>query len=333
MKNYWFISVKKNERLVPLILVTFIVAAIVILLGAFTRLNDAGLSCPDWPHCYGFITAPHTTTQLLQASQIYPASPVNVRKAWIEMTHRYFAGIESILIIVLSISLIVTGGLSKLKTYLLSSGLIGLLAIQVLLGMLTVTAKLKPIIVLAHLLTGLSLLILLWTLYLNFKLQKKFKRNPLKVTVIPWLCLGLIIVTLQIILGGWVSTHYAGLACIDFPYCNGQLLPELQWNNLDNDLITIHMLHRLGALFTFVTIGCLALFLLFERSLRFFGCVLGALLLLQILLGILNIIWLRPIWIALSHQAVAILLLLTLFTTLFKAYVGSKDNHYDSWIT
>lgn len=331
MTHYWFISTKYRKSS-KLALVTFLLAFVVILLGAYTRLTDAGLSCPDWPNCYGYLTAPHTLAQLQNARELYPTSPVNIGKAWTEMTHRYFAGGEGLLILLLACSMVFVRKKIDLKTTLICIGLITLLAVQVLLGMLTVTAKLKPIIVLAHLLTGLSILSLLWWTYLDLHVHEDIFLNKASAKSIPWLWLGLLILAAQITLGGWVSTHYAGLACIDFPYCNGQWLPILKWNNLQDDLITIHMLHRLGAVVTIAYLGLLALTLITQRSFRAIGMLMLALLALQGVLGILNIIWLRPLWIALVHHTVAIMLLLTLITALAKAYYESRHTRYDAWL-
>jgi len=331
LTHYWFISTKyrRNSKLA---LFTFLLAFVVILLGAYTRLTDAGLSCPDWPHCYGFITAPHTASQLQDAAQKYPMAPVDIKKAWTEMTHRYFAGTEGILILILAFSILFTRKAKDVKAKTIAFALIALLGVQVMLGMLTVTEKLKPVIVLAHLLTGISILSVLWWAYLDVHVHDDSfvkKTSPL---LIPWIWLGLLIVAIQITLGGWVSTHYAGLACIDFPYCNGQLLPNLQLNKADTDLITIHMLHRLGALVTAIYLGILALFLFGKSSFKSIALLIFALVVLQITLGILNIVWLRPVWVALIHHSVAIILLLTLITALVKAYFQSRDNRYGSFL-
>jgi len=324
--HYWFISPKYRQHK-SLVLFTFLLAFFVILLGAFTRLTDAGLSCPDWPNCYGFITAPHTDTELQSAAKHYPMMPVNVKKAWTEMTHRYFAGTEGILILILSFSMIFLRKTKTLKSTGIAITLVALVLVQILLGMLTVTEKLHPIIVLSHLLVGLSILSVLWWAYLDVHWRKEIpiarttSRSPL--------LLALILVFAQIALGGWVSTHYAGLACVDFPYCNGQLWPAMQWGNLNNDLISIHMLHRAGALITAVYLGILSLFLFRQPSFRMNAIVILALIALQITLGILNILWLRPIWIALTHQAVAILLLLTVIATLVKSFYASPGDSHD----
>lgn len=293
--------------------VAFLLAFVVILLGAYTRLNNAGLSCPDWPRCYGYLTPPHTAEEVTQATKAFPQTPVDTARAWAEMRHRYLAGLEGILILVLiTLSWCYRKALPP-QAFVLTQGLLLILFGQVFLGKLTVTALLKPVVVLGHLLFGFSLMSLLWVLWL---LTKKPSN-----TIIPsgfriWTGLGLLILILQITLGGWVSTHSAGLACIDFPYCNGRLLPTLQWQALHTDLITMHMLHRLGALLCFVYLGLLGLFLSLRAASRRFGGLLLSLLCLQIILGIANILWLRPLPIALPHHAVAALLLLTLLSIL-----------------
>lgn len=300
-----------------LALLAFALAFVVILLGAYTRLTNAGLSCPDWPRCYGYLTPPSTSDQVLEASKAYPQVPVDKARAWTEMRHRYLAGLEGILILTLiALSWRWRKNLPPLA-FNLSQSLIVVMLGQVLLGMLTVTALLKPVVVLGHLLFGFSVMSILWLIYLTTKKPHPTQSpNRLK----PWVSLGLFILVLQITLGGWVSTHSAGLACIDFPYCNGTLLPALQWKALHSDLITIHMLHRLGAALTFIYLGLLSLGLILQKNSRRFGWLLLSLLNLQIILGILNIVWLRPVQVALPHHAVAALLLLTLLATLVNLY-------------
>lgn len=286
------------------ILITFFLGFLVIMLGAYTRLTNAGLSCPDWPHCFGFITAPHTPQQLHIANLDYPSLAVNTTKAWTEMTHRYVAGTEGLLILALSLSLLFTRSNIKSACILLS-----LLGLQIILGMLTVTEKLKPMIVLSHLLTGIFIISLLWWVYLNTRSNQR--------TTLTWFFgLGILLLSIQIALGGWVSTHYASLACIDFPFCNGQLLPTLQWHQLNTDVITIHMLHRIGALITAIYLFVFSIMLIKLPAWRNIAVLILVFLFIQLTLGVLNILWLRPVWLALCHQAVAIFLLLTLITGL-----------------
>lgn len=323
MTQYWFIT-NKNRKKSRLALVTLLLAFIVLILGCYTRLTDAGLSCPDWPNCYGFITAPHTEAQLADAIKHYPLAPVNVKKAWTEMTHRYLAGVEGILILLLSFSIFLgrKNSLTLLKpnkdkkSTLIASGLILLLGVQIILGMLTVTAQLKPIIVLAHLLTGVSILTLLWFFYFDLNFPKHLSRGETPSSWLPGI--GVIIIFLQIALGGWVAANYAGLSCVDFPYCNGQLLPDMKWHLIGSDLITIHMLHRIGACITATYVAFLGLKLWHSLEFRAIGILLLAFVSLQILLGILNIIWLRPTWIALAHYITAILLLEIMITLFIK---------------
>lgn len=331
MTRYWFISTK-YRRSAKLALFTFLLAFVVIVLGGYTRLTDAGLSCPDWPHCFGYFTAPHTPSQMEGAAQLYPTAVINVKKAWTEMTHRYFAGTEGVLVLVLALSLLLSRKAKHFKSVFIGIALISLLTIQVSLGMLTVTEKLKPIIVLSHFLTGISLLGILWWAYLDLHLHDDFFIRKSTGRIVPWLWLGLIIIASQITLGGWVSSHYAGLACMDFPYCNGKLLPAIKWGNLSNDLISIHMLHRIGALITAAYLSILGLFMLTNPSFRHIGLMVLALVTLQIALGILNIIWLRPVWVAMIHQLVAILLMLIMIASLVKANFESRENRYGSWI-
>lgn len=320
----WFISTR-YRRGAMLALIAFVLAFVVIILGAYTRLTDAGLSCPDWPHCFGYLTAPHTPDQLAGALQKFPTTPVNVKKAWTEMTHRYVAGAEGILILLLAGTMFFSRKVKDFKAAVIGLSLIGLLAIQVMLGMLTVTEKLRPVIVLSHLLTGLSILSVLWWAYLDLHIRDDFfPKYHTSARLVPWLWLGFLIVAAQITLGGWVSTHYAGLACVDFPYCNGSLLPNMQWNNLHTDLVTIHMLHRFGAYTTAAYLAVLSFMMFRSPSFRGIGFVTLSLICAQILLGILNIIWLRPVWTAMVHQSVAILLLLTMITAIVKANVESR---------
>lgn len=299
------------------ILITFLLAFIVIMLGAYTRLTNAGLSCPDWPHCFGFATAPHTPAQIENAQQHFPNTAINTTKARTEMTHRYVAGTEGIFIMTLSLFLLLTRSRQQIISALT---LFVLLGTQVILGMLTVTEKLKPIIVLSHLLVGISIMAVLWWTYLRSKTTIPLQTTHAFSKV--WFWLGLILLGMQITLGGWVSTHSASLACIDFPYCNGKLLPILHWQQLNTDLITIHMLHRLGALLTAAYLLCLSFYLMCKTFYRTVGAAIFILLATQMTLGILNIIWLRPVSLALLHQAVAIFLLLTLLTGLKKISHG-----------
>ncbi len=308
-----------------LTLFTSLLALSVILLGAYTRLNDAGLGCPDWPGCYGHLVLPNSHEQLLQASIQYQ-QPVEKGKAWTEMTHRYLAGSLGLCIFVLSI----WGCIRKIKKKqipVLPILLMGLLVFQALLGMWTVTLLLKPIIVMLHLLGGLTILSLLWWQYLGLKIPK---RNPHPGQFKSWALIGLLLLFTQIALGGWTSANYAALICPDFPYCQGKFLPTMSFSHFFSDksqlgLITIHMTHRFGALIvgSFLSIFSVILWRKgANKTVRHLGLVLLILLSIQITFGIFNIIKFLPMPIAVGHNLVAALLLIMMLTINFRLREG-----------
>jgi cytochrome c oxidase assembly protein subunit 15 len=209
---------------------------------------------------------------------------------------------------------------------LLATGLVALVMFQGALGMWTVTMLLKPVIVTLHLLGGVATLALLALLGLR---QEKFQAVPGAARLQPWAMLALMIVVVQILLGGWVSTNYAALACIDFPTCHGEWLPQMDFRHgfqlvrelgmtaagthLSYDAITaIHWTHRVGALVTFLYVGGFALYLMRSVGLVRYGVALLAVLLLQIALGIANVLAGLPLAVAAAHNAGAAILLLTM---------------------
>ncbi len=300
---------------------------VVVLVGAYVRLSDAGLGCPDWPGCYGELTPHHAQDDIAKAVQDQGGThgPVSLGKAWKEMFHRYIAGGLGVVILAIA----VTAWLRRRELQqspLLAASLLALVVFQAALGMWTVTLLLKPVIVTLHLLGGLALLALLVWLGLR---QEKFQPVPAaSMRLRPWALLTLLIVIAQIMLGGWVSTNYAALACVDFPTCHGQWLPEMDFRHgfqlvrelgmtaagthLSYDAITaIHWTHRVGAAVTFLYVGGFALALLRTAGLARYGAVLLAVLLLQVALGIANVIAGLPLAVAAAHNAGAAILLVT----------------------
>ena len=301
-------------------------ALLVVLLGAYTRLTHAGLGCPDWPGCYGFIGVPQSAEQLAHAEQHYPQAPVEAHKGWNEMVHRYFAGSLGLLILALAIQALrrrrEPGQPLKLPLLLL-----GLVTLQAAFGMWTVTLKLWPQVVTAHLLGGFATLSLL--LLLTLRLSARWPALPeLSVRLRRLAALGLLLVIGQIALGGWVSSNYAAVACVDLPTCHGQWWPAMDFANgfhltqhigpnylggqLDSDARTaIHMTHRLGAVLV-----TLVLLLLAWQLKRHGQARLAALLLLalagQISLGISNVLLQLPLAVAVAHNLGGAVLLLTL---------------------
>jgi len=300
---------------------------VVVVVGAYVRLSDAGLGCPDWPGCYGELTPHHAQDDIAKAVEDQGGThgPVSLGKAWKEMFHRYIAGGLGLLILAIA----ATAWLRRRElrqSPLLATSLLVLVMFQAALGMWTVTLLLKPVIVTLHLLGGLATLALLAWLGLR---QETFKPVPTAAMRLrPWALLTLLIVIAQIMLGGWVSTNYAALACVDFPTCHGQWLPEMDFHHgfqlvrelgmtaagthLSYDAITaIHWTHRVGAAVTFLYAGGFALVLLRTAGLARYGAVLLVVLLLQVALGIANVVAGLPLAVAAAHNAGAAILLVT----------------------
>ena len=207
-----------------LILFTTAFAFVVVVVGAFVRLTHAGLGCPDWPGCYGQVTpalAAHDIAQAV-AEQGGTHGPVSIQKAWHEMLHRYLAGSLGLLILCIAVMAWVQCERAAQSTWL-ASALLVLVMLQAALGMWTVTLLLKPVIVTLHLLGGMATLALLtWLALRQLRLASPDREVvPLR----SWAALGLALLVAQITLGGWVSTNYAALACIDLPACHGEWAP------------------------------------------------------------------------------------------------------------
>ena len=309
-------------------------ALFVVVLGAYVRLSDAGLGCPDWPGCYGHVTVPEAEHHVEQANKAYPDRPVEAHKAWKEMIHRYFASTLGLLIVILAVIAWRNRNYSD-QQFCLPIFLVALVIFQGLLGMWTVTIKLNPTIVMSHLIGGMTTMSLLWWVSLR---QSKFfvPRSSYPTQLKPFTgiaLVGLVIVALQIMLGGWTSSNYAALVCADFPTCQGYLIPPTDFKEafnlwrgteinfeggvLDNTArVTIHFVHRVGALITFLYIGWLALKLIFSEvaTLKKLGRMLMAVLFLQVGLGITNVLLSLPLLVAVAHNGVGALLLLTMVT-------------------
>ena len=306
---------------------------IVVLLGAYTRLKDAGLGCPDWPGCYGeWIVPEHIATNHPHANV-----PLEQHKAWLEMIHRYAAGTLGVLIFAFTLMTWTSPLLHKFRG--LASFTAIFTVLQALLGMWTVTWLLHPTIVMLHLLGGLLILSCVWLLQLRAQ-TSPHEYTVANVSSIYYAALfGLILLICQIALGGWVSANYAALVCgTDFPLCQGKLIPPLYFKQafsfwipidqnyaggvLDHPLrITIHMIHRLGAVvltayWFILSIVCLWRHLNLRKIILTFWILLAA----QVTLGIINVVALLPTWSAVLHNGVAALLLLTVVTLNYKIY-------------
>jgi len=314
--------------------IAMLLAFVVVVLGAYTRLSDAGLGCPDWPGCYGNVIVPDVQEEIDQSNEIYMSRPLEAGKAWKEMVHRYAAGTLGILILVIAILAWRTRSQpgQQLTVPLL---LVGLVIFQALLGMWTVTLLLKPIIVMGHLLGGMTILALLTWTYLKCRSGTpaiRTKQHPLRF----WSLLGLIIVAVQISLGGWTGANYAALICPDLPVCQGQWWPPMDfsegfipWRGLGVNYefgvlegparTAVHMSHRLGAVITLLVVAFIAVRSILDACLnvRRAGSILLALLIVQFSLGVANVLLTLPIMVAVAHNGVAALLLLSILTLVF----------------
>lgn len=320
----------ENKAALYFLYIAFFLAFIVVQLGALTRLKDAGLGCPDWPGCYGKLTLPNKSIQLMNGP--YSGQMLIPEKALPEMIHRYAAATLVILCFAGIVLIIYKYKLPQQPIWIASS-LLFLLFLQGLLGKWTVTLRLHPLVVMSHLLGGLALLSLLWLLILRLNplfMRQSSGEHKLR----SWTTLGLLLIVIQIGLGGWTSANYAAFVCPDFPQCQGQWWPTMNFsegfNLWLNTNITyeggilsqtaraaIQMSHRMMAVITSIYLGLLVykLFMITKNNfLRGLGILLLFLLGLQIGLGTLNVLWMLPLPIAMAHNAVAALLLLTILT-------------------
>lgn len=295
-----------------------LIAIGVVVLGAWVRLTDAGLGCPDWPGCYG---------------HVYPTTAAqHVGKAWHEMIHRYAVGALSTLILLLAVWALVR---RHVRGQPLGVPLLLLLVVclQAALGAFTVTMQLAPLVVTSHLLGGLTTLGLLWFL----SLEPGAKRlTPSEVSLRGFAVIGAIILVLQIALGGWTSSNYAAVACPDLPTCQGAWWPTsdfrdafVLWRGLGINYeggvlpaaarVAIQLTHRLGAVIagcTLLALGAAVAIKAREARLRFSGALLVVAVLLQISLGLATVHWAAPLPVATLHNAGAALLVLTMVTLL-----------------
>ena len=304
------------------------IVLVVIVLGAWVRLTDAGLGCPDWPGCYGYLILPADEAVRQDAQIAFPQRTLDAGKAWREMIHRYLATTLGFVIVLIA-------GFAWLnrrqfgQPVILPLVLLAVVILQGILGMLTVTLLLKPLIVMGHLLGGLTTAGLLFWLILEHRRRKAVQVTPVRHAYLPAL-VALVALIGQIALGGWTSTNYAALACPDLPTCGGEWWPSradfaegfVMWRGLGVDYeggvleaparVAIHYVHRLGAMVAFLVLGFVALGSLRSRNrdVSLAGKLVLVALAAQISLGI-SIVWFGlPLALATLHNGVAALLLL-----------------------
>jgi heme a synthase len=308
-------------------------ALLIIVFGAFVRLSNAGLSCPDWPTCYGKLTWPTQAHEVASANVAFPDRPVESGKAWREQVHRILVGGLSLLTFALA------GWAWRRRHDLRGLAAVPLAAavvivFQALLGMWTVTLKLLPAVVMAHLLGGMLLFALLAYTSLRLTVPAAGGRDTAALQRLTTLAIG--VLALQIALGGWTSSNYAALACgNDFPKCLGFWWPPTDFRegfvlwrgvgvNYEGGVLdtaarsAIQIAHRVGALVTFLVVGATAIAAARRPATRALGSTVGGLLLVQITLGIGNVALGLPLTLAIAHNGVAALLLSGLLALLVR---------------
>jgi len=305
-----------------------LLAFCVVVLGGYTRLSNSGLGCPDWPGCFGHIAPTGSAEQY--------ASSADVRKAWVEMTHRYAAG--TLLLIVLAITaLSVVARRERGVNVPFAFCLLGLIVFQAILGMFTVTWLLKPLVVTGHLIGGLATFAMLLWLWLTKRAQDRAVDGGTVLTgnrlvengkrARMWAALALAALGLQVFLGGWTSSNYAAVACPDFPKCQAQWVPQADYQDafvlwrglginyaggvLDHPArVAIHFTHRLGAVLATLLLLLAAFSALrgLGRVARWASLAVLAALTLQLCIGISMVLRAFPLPLAAAHNAGAALL-------------------------
>ncbi|CDM22880.1 Heme A synthase, cytochrome oxidase biogenesis protein [Castellaniella defragrans 65Phen] len=315
-----------------LVFLTWFLTLDLIMFGAFVRLTDSGLGCPDWPGCYGHLSPLGAGDHIRAALEAMPYGPVSAFKAWIEMIHRYAGALLGLLIIAIAVCAWRLRGLPG-RSPALAGWTLVMVCVQGAFGAWTVTHRLMPLVVTTHLVLGMSLLALMTWLAAREKAHAPVPADPGAGRA--WMILGLAVLFLQVALGGWVSTNYAALACMDFPTCHGAWLPPMDFGEgyallrglgqlssgelISQDALTaIHWTHRNFAFLVMALLGVLAWRWRRTPGLAGPARLLLALLALQMLTGLTTIFFQWPLLIAVMHNGGAAGLVLVGVTLLWR---------------
>jgi len=332
-----------TDKYRKLVWVTLFLTFDLIMFGAFTRLTDSGLGCPDWPGCYGHANPLQAHADISAAETAMPTGPVTVMKAWIEMIHRYLAmgiGVLIVALMMIAWRRWLQSGRREMKfSPLFPTLLFAFVCVQGAFGAWTVTMKLQPVIVTTHLLLGMTLLALLTWFGARLSDHPTVPRSA-DALRIPATLTALLLMT-QIALGGWVSSNYAALACTDFPLCHGELFPQMDftngftlWRDLGKTahgdylpfpaLTAIHWTHRAFAFVVVVLVAWVALRAFKIDALRKTARWLLIMITLQFSIGVSTIFLKLPLALAVAHNGGAALLLLLLVTLNYKIRLATE---------
>lgn len=330
---------KDANKYRKLAFVTLFLTFDLIMFGAFTRLTDSGLGCPDWPGCYGQANPLQADEQIRAAETVMPDGPVTMVKAWIEMIHRYLAmGVGVLIIALMAVAWrawLKSGRTVRAMSPGLPTFLLAFVCLQGAFGAWTVTMKLQPAIVTIHLLLGMALLGLLACLAARHSTHGMIAGSARSLRLPA--AVAIIVLFVQIALGGWVSTNYAALACSDFPTCQGSWRPDMDiangftvWRALGKTasgdylpfpaLTAIHWVHRVFALIAVAVIGWVAYRAGKVDGLRKTARGLMAALVLQVMIGIATVTLNWPLALAVAHNGGAALLVLLLAMLNYKTW-------------
>lgn len=339
-----------NKTIIKINLFAILLAAVVVILGAYTRLTDAGLGCPDWPGCYGFLSVPQHVDDIAHAETLFPDRPVEAHKAWNEMVHRYFAGTLGLVILIMFIIAHKEKQFTVIPTLLLV-----LVIFQAALGMWTVTMNLMPLVVMGHLLGGFTIFCLL---VVNLR-QMQSRENGGIISPPSSECysyskfasFAFVVLIIQIALGGWTAANYAAVACTQLPICEGDWVQRLDFSHAFSiptghesyeygvfpyeARMTIHVTHRIWALVTVCSLLILAWKLMQSKSdyLKRFAVGLVGLTSLQFVLGISNVVFNLPLGVAVAHNFIALCLLSVLVSLMFNLRTQkSAQATFNTWI-
>jgi heme a synthase len=339
------------SRFTGLVNIALLLALLVITLGAYTRLTDAGLGCPDWPGCYGKLTAPVHEGHVAELQQQFPDAKIVPHKAHNEMLHRYIAGLFGLTVLAIFIASLIQKRFRKLTSCILM-----LVIFQAALGMWTVTLNLLPLVVLGHLVGGFALFSLLALLRAEIAWQTSAARITLPIesklgSLLPLGYAVVLVLILQIILGGWTSSNYAATVCYQLPFCepgwtehfslqSAVTLPlgekSYEFGVLPYEArMSIHVLHRVGAIATFLLLSFFCFSARRRATSKFMRLVpvaIATLLVLQVTLGLINIRAQLPLLNAVAHNVVAANLLMLLLVFVRQMYVRraakiNNENH------
>ncbi len=326
-----------------LVTATLVLALAVIALGAYTRLTDAGLGCPDWPGCYGRLTPPVHDTHIAAAQARFPDAQVDPFKARNEMVHRYLAGLLGLCVLAI---FVVSRRLPRGRG--LAAALLVLVVFQAALGMWTVTMNLMPVVVVAHLFGGFALLSMLALLRFELRPDPPALLQPAEprlARLLPLAWLAFVVLLAQIALGGWTSANYAAAVCYQLPLCESGWSAQFslraafslplghesyEFGVLPYEArMSIHVLHRIGALVATGVVGSLALLCWRHATgarVRRLAVAAGVLLALQVTLGLINVVGQVPLGNAVAHNLTAACLLATL-VVLIRQMHASAGRH------